>query len=458
MESHRMIDAASLVDEGAVPSGTASLATGAAHSLPYSERAWPRYACYPAPERLRAIGSRDAYLAAVASRRQCETWQAPLSLYLHVPFGQALCGYSADSHGMTPLLGKALRYLSYLEREIALYGELFAGMNHVDQLHCGGGPLTQLGDVALAQLLQCIERHFVLAPDAAGSYAIDVDPATVPPERMRTLRQLGFNEVTFRLPDADRRGHWDSARAQPQLQLLAVSAAARAARFRSVNLAVRCGLPGQDMHDMGATLDMAIAAAPDCILLDAALPACELTAALWNIAVARLGATGYVDIGMGCFTVPGHPLRIAQQQGMLRRGMQGYTCHRPSDRIGCGVGAIGAVGNAMVQNEATLERYGDRIDAGQLPIARGWTLGMDDQLRRDLIERLMCNFALSIRAIEHSWSIAFHHYFSTELQRLEQLQAEGLLRIDTDRIALTPAGRLAVHHVCAVFDRYRSAA
>lgn len=454
MESHRMIDGASLYDDGAVPSGTASLATGADYSLPFSDRAWPRYACYPTPERFRAIGSRDAYLAAVATRRQCETWQAPLSLYLHVPFSQALCRYSADSHSMTPLLGKALRYLSTLEREIALYGELFAGMHHVDQLHFGGGPPTQLGDVALAQLLQCIHRHFQLAPDDAGSYAIDVDPAMAPPERMRTLRQLGFNEVTFRLPDADRRGHWDSARAQPQLQLLAVSAAARAARFRSVNLAVRCGVKGQDMHDMGATLDMAIATAPDSIVLDAAAPASELTAALWNVAVARLGASGYVDIGMGCFTLPGHPLRIAQQQGMLRRGMHGYTCHPPSDRIGCGVGAIGGVGNAMVQNEETLERFGDSIDNGVLPIARGWTLGMDDQLRRDLIERLMCNFALSIRAIEHSWSISFAHYFSDELQRLDQLQADGLLHIEPDRIVLTPAGRLAVHHVCAVFDHY----
>ena len=52
-----------------------------------------------------------------------------------------------------------------------------------------------------------------------------------------------------------------------------------------------------------------------------------------------------------------------------------------------------------------LASYYQRIDAGELAVFRGVELSADDQLRRELIMQLICNFVLDIDALEQKWGI-----------------------------------------------------
>lgn len=433
-------------------------------------QAGPRYTSYPTADRFTSsFGYRD-YLKAVASLRTRGS-RKPLSLYVHIPFCESVCYYCACNKIVTKSRDKAAVYLSYLKREIEMQGRLFGSMGRVEQLHLGGGTPTYLSDSQMGELMKHLRGWFEFAPDAAGEYSIEVDPRTVTRERILSLREQGFNRISLGVQDYDPAVQAAVNRVQPEHETQAIIDAAREANFRSVSIDLIYGLPLQDCVSMAATLDKVIRAAPDRIALynyahlphlfkpqrrisEADLPEAQTRLAMLGLCIATLTAAGYVYIGMDHFARPGDDLAVAQAQGRLHRNFQGYSTHSGMDMIACGVSAISAVAGTYSQNVKTLEAYYDFIERNELPIERGVCLDMDDALRRTIIQTLMCQFELSIPAIEEAYPIVFADYFAAELARLDLLAADGLLARDPEWISVSPKGRLLVRNVCMVFDRY----
>lgn len=433
----------------------------------------PRYTSYPTADRFtEAFGYRD-YLHAVAGLRT-RGGARPLSLYVHIPFCDTVCYYCACNKVVTKKREKAATYLSYLKREIAMQAALFADSNEVEQLHFGGGTPTYLDDAQMDELMAHLRRSFRFAPDAGGEYSIEVDPRTVSPERVHTLRRQGFNRISLGVQDFDADVQRAVNRVQPEAETRAVIDAARAAGFRSVSIDLIYGLPKQTLETMRQTLDKVVAADPDRIAVyhyahmphlfkpqrriqEADMPSSEAKLGMLQLCIERLGAAGYVYIGMDHFAKPGDDLAVAQRQGRLHRNFQGYSTHADTDLVACGVSAIGAVGATYSQNVKTLEEYYDLLDQNELPVARGIRLGMDDALRRSLIQKLMCQFEVSIPALEQAFPIVFRDYFAPELERLRALEADGLLTVGPEWLTVTTKGRLLIRNVCMVFDRYLAA-
>jgi oxygen-independent coproporphyrinogen-3 oxidase len=157
---------------------------------------------------------------------------------------------------------------------------------------------------------------------------------------------------------------------------------------------------------------------------------------------------------MDHFAKPTDDLAVAQQQGRLHRNFQGYSTHADTDLVACGISAISSVGATYSQNVKTLDAYYDALDRNELPIARGVRLSMDDALRRSVIQKLMCQFELSIAATERAFPIAFAKYFAPELEQLRELERDGLVSVGADWITVSMKGRLLIRNVCMVFDRY----
>jgi oxygen-independent coproporphyrinogen-3 oxidase len=66
----------------------------------------------------------------------------------------------------------------------------------------------------------------------------------------------------------------------------------------------------------------------------------------------------------------------------------------------------------------------------------------------------MCQFELSIAAIEEAYLIEFKQYFRPEIAALEVLRKDGLIDWDGDWITVTPRGRIMVRAVAMIFDRH----
>ncbi|MQA22650.1 oxygen-independent coproporphyrinogen III oxidase [Rugamonas rivuli] len=432
----------------------------------------PRYTSYPTADRFQQDFGYGQFLEAVAGLRMRRS-QRPLSLYVHIPFCDTICYYCGCNKIVTKDHSKAATYLGYLKQEIDMQGRLFAGMGQIEQLHFGGGTPTYLSDRQMGDLMTHLHENFSFVPDAQGEYSIEIDPRTVSVDRVHSLRAQGFNRISLGVQDFDPEVQKAVNRIQPEAETRAVMDAARAAGFRSISIDLIYGLPKQTMASMEQTLDKVIDADPDRIALynyahlphlfkpqrriaDADLPTAAVKLDLLALCIRRLCAAGYVYIGMDHFAKPGDELAVAQRQGRLQRNFQGYSTRAEADLISCGVSAISAVGATYSQNEKTLEAYYEKLDDGKLPVTRGIKLDTDDLLRRIVIQKLMCNFELSISSIEQAYPIRFPLYFAAELEKLKAFEDDGLVQIDPQWISVTPKGRLLIRNICMVFDRYLS--
>jgi oxygen-independent coproporphyrinogen-3 oxidase len=453
-----------------LPGATAPSALLEADLIRRLGQSGPRYTSYPTADRFDdAFGYRD-YLLAIASMKT-RGMRNPLSLYLHIPFCDSDCYFCTCNKIVTKNRSKAVTYLRYLKQEIDMQGRLLAGMNQVEQLHLGGGTPTYLSHAQMGDLLQHLRRWFVFAPDAVGEYSIEVDPRTVSRERVQRLRDQGFNRISLGVQDFDPNVQQAVNRVQPECQTLAIIDAAREAGYRSVGIDLIYGLPKQNVMSMARTLTKLIRAAPNRISIyyythlphlfnmqrqmaqeDISGPDSRLD--MMALCMKRLTEAGYVYIGMDHFALSTDDLAVAQRQGRLHRNFQGYATHAEFDLVSFGISAISAVGATYSQNAKTLNGYYDAIDNKKLPIVSGFSLQMDDLLRRLIIQRLMCDFELSIVSVETAYPITFASYFEQELNQLDELAQLGLLTIDDEWLCVTMKGRLLIRNICMVFDRY----
>jgi oxygen-independent coproporphyrinogen-3 oxidase len=314
-----------------------------------------------------------------------------------------------------------------------------------------------------------LRRGFAIAADAEIS--IEVDPRKVDADAIAFLGELGFNRISVGVQDFDPDVQKAVNRVQSEEETRVVIDAARANGFVSVNTDLIYGLPKQTLAGFATTLDKVVAASPDRIalynyahlphlfkpqrrILDAELPSPETKLAILALAIEKLGAAGYVYIGMDHFAKPDDELARAQAQGRLHRNFQGYTTRPECDLVAFGISAIGKVGRAYSANVKTLDEYYERLDRGILPVKRGYLLTDDDLVRRDAIARLMCDFELRPREFGARHGFSFDEHFAPELAALAPLAADGLVEITPDAIRVTPRGRLLVRNAAMLFDRH----
>jgi oxygen-independent coproporphyrinogen-3 oxidase len=428
----------------------------------------PRYTSYPTADRFVEAFDRSKLVEWIQKRGIGAT-SLPLSVYVHIPFCESVCYYCACNKIVTRRHGEASVYLRYLKREIGLYAHALGGRPAISQLHLGGGTPTFLSDDELRELMGMIDHGFSRKED--GEYAIEVDPRTVDAQRLRTLRELGFNRLSFGVQDFDERVQRAVHRVQSTEQVFGLLATARTLGFESINVDLIYGLPLQTRASFHETLETLCRLRPDRIALyayahlperfkpqrritAADLPSAADRVAMLRAAIERLAQAGYVHIGMDHFALPEDALAVAKRQGRVHRNFQGYSTQPDCDLIGLGVSAIGKMGPTYSQNARTLADYYDRLDQGVLPLQRGIELSRDDLARRAVIMALMCQGRLSIEAIELSHLLDFETAFARELDELRRFADAGLVEIGDGWIQVTPAGMYFVRAIAMVFDRH----
>jgi oxygen-independent coproporphyrinogen-3 oxidase len=427
----------------------------------------PRYTSYPTADRFVEAYGAQTHLQTLG-RRVVREANTPLSLYVHVPFCDTICFYCGCNKITTRDHDRSAKYLRYLGKEAQLTAQHLAGPRRVEQLHLGGGTPTFLSSDELTALMGMLAGSFELA---AGEYSIEIDPRTADAAKIATLAKLGFNRISVGIQDFDPAVQKAVNRIQSEDETAAVINAARQNGMTSVNVDLIYGLPKQHVIGFSHTLDRVISLQPDRIalysyahlptvfkpqrrILSEDLPSADAKLQIMLLAIRRLTDAGYVYIGMDHFALPHDSLATAARQGRLHRNFQGYSTQPDSDLVALGISSISKVGATYSQNVRTLDEYYDCLDRDELPTMRGIELTTDDLLRRNVIQSLMCQFELSIEAIEETYLVDFNQYFAPEMVALGQLREHGLVEIDNEWITVTPRGRLLVRAVAMTFDRH----
>ena len=430
----------------------------------------PRYTSYPTADRfVEAFQAADYERALLQRKNGASAMAMPLSMYVHIPFCESLCYYCACNKIITRHHERASEYLHYLEREVDLHTAVLGTGQAVTQLHLGGGSPTFLTDAELRQFMAMLRRNFQFSPN--GEYSIEIDPRTVDESRLDTLRELGFNRLSFGVQDFDTKVQQAVHRVQPTEQVFRLMQAARERGFHSINVDLIYGLPRQTPESFDRTLETLVELRPDRLALYAYAHLPERFKPQRRIAIAELPAgrsklemlarslaameqAGYVYVGMDHFALPDDALAVAKRQGRLHRNFQGYSTQPDHDLIALGVSAIGRVGATYSQNAKTLEDYYDALDRSQFPVVRGLAMSRDDLIRRVVIMALMCHGQLLFESIDLAFLIETKTYFAAELKALRELEQQGLVVLDDNGVQVTATGWFFVRAVAMVFDRY----
>jgi oxygen-independent coproporphyrinogen-3 oxidase len=429
----------------------------------------PRYTSYPtAMEFSPAVGEQD-YVRWV---KESNSSRRPLSLYVHIPFCAHVCYYCACNKIVTADRSRAQPYLDSLYREIRLQASLVDPERRVEQLHWGGGTPTFLSEEQMCDLMRTLGENFYLQGDDGGEYSIEIDPRELREQTLSILREIGFNRISLGVQDFNPQVQEAVHRVQSDEQTMNAMRQARELGFHSINIDLMYGLPLQTLDSFSDTLEKVIGARPDRLSVfnyahlperfkpqrrinSEDLPSADEKLAILALTIEKLTAAGYQYIGMDHFALLDDELAEAQRTGTLHRNFQGYSTHSDSDLIAMGVSAISAMPGGFAQNCMTVEEYIPALEESHFPIVRGVAINTDDRVRGEVIQQLICNNTLDTRRIEMEFGIEFSDYFESELEQLEPMARDQLIRIGDHRLDVTAKGRLLIRNICKVFDRYR---
>ena len=426
----------------------------------------PRYTSYPPATEFGPVSAARVQRELAELRAEAK----PVSLYVHVPFCRSLCWYCGCNVIPSRDTSRGELYVDGVATELAiLAGSL--GVGHpLSEIALGGGSPNFLTPKSLRVLIEAVKRCFTITSNARLS--VELDPRSTTTTQLEAFASVGFRSLSVGVQDFSPQVQDAIHRHQTAVQTAWLIERARAYGFNDVNVDVVYGLPRQNEESFLSTIDSVIKLAPDRIALFgyAHLPD-KLShqrlveragrvldryerATLLLAAIDRLDKAGYVHLGLDHFAKPGSALARAASEHRMTRTFQGYVEHRADTILGVGVSSISSTPRMFWQNHADLPRWEADIAQAQLPVARGIVLDADDQIRRALIERLMCDGEIELDSLGHKFGIDPMSYFSRELDTLAGQKDLAVLDRDAHAIRTTPMGKLLVRNICMTFDRY----
>lgn len=424
------------------------------------DRPVPRYTSYPTAAQFHgAVGPVEhrAWLADLAG--------AASTVYLHVPFCARLCWYCACNTSAVNRPDSLDAYGRALLREIDLAAGAAPGMK-VGAVQWGGGTPSQLGVTRLVEVSRRLTARFDRTDGAETS--MEIDPRFCDEALVDAMAAMGVGRASLGVQDFDMGVQQAINRRQSVEDTAAAIERLRGAGIAGINIDLVYGLPHQTVETLARTLDAALALTPDRFavfgyahvpwmkarqrLIDtAALPATPARIAMAALVADRLVAAGYVRVGLDHYALPGDALATAAEQGRLRRSFQGYVAEAQPSVVGLGASAISSLPDGYTQNLADARRYVAMIEAGSFATARGRELTAADRLRGEVIERLMCDFAVDLGEVCRRHDAA-PDIFARDIEALSPLCADGVVNRDGERLQVTERGRPLVRFVCAAFD------
>lgn len=427
----------------------------------------PRYTSYPtAPEWSEHI---DAAIYREKLRQFGQSGKT-LSLYIHIPFCESLCyfcGCTMNVRKNEPRHGD--EYLGHLENEMTLVSQAIGTRPKIRQLHWGGGTPSFLNEGQMQRLFQSISRFFEV--DTLGEIAIEVDPRRVTQNKIKTLRELGFNRISIGLQDFDPTVQKQINRIQPFEFVKQFNQWCREASFTSVNFDLIYGLPCQTVVSFTKTVNQVLSLKPDRIALysfayvpwlkkhqnkidQKKLPSTDDKLEIFLTARETFLQNGYDAIAMDHFALKDDELSKAFRGGVLHRNFMGYTVKPADEYIGLGTSAIGFLENTFFQNYKTIPEYYRFLKQDEMPIERGKELSRDDVIRQWVIKSLMCRFIMDKNEFQNEFQIDFDSYFEQEQDHLKRCESEGLIQRKGPSFRVTDLGKIFVRNICMGFDWY----
>jgi len=386
-----------------------------------------------------------------------------ISLYIHLPFCESMCTFCGCHKRITKRHDIEMPYIKSVIKEWRLYSAMFDEKPIIKELHLGGGTPTFFNPENLKYLIDGILRLADKADDAEFSF--EGHPNNTTKEHLQTLYDIGFRRVSFGVQDYNETVQKAIHRIQPFISVKNVTEWSRQIGYESVSHDIIFGLPHQKLEHVKNTIKKTKELKPDRIAFysyahvpwlagngqrgynNADLPAGDEKRKQYEVGKELLLKFGYHEIGMDHFALDTDGLYKAMENGRLHRNFMGYTSSNTYLMIGLGASGISDSWYGFAQNAKNVEEYQNLVENDIIPLYRGHILTEEDQIIRRHILNLMCQF-------KTTWSdYKLHHpQMGAILDRLEELEEDGIVEILEGSLTITEKGRPFVRNVCMAFD------
>ena len=363
-------------------------------------------------------------------------------VYLHIPFCKSRCSYCDFATDVYRGSDAVEKYVDALCKEITEF-QIPAAQpdNLIDTIYFGGGTPSLLSPEQVEKIIYAIDEVFLLS--GTNEVTIEMNPATVTPEKLDAYRKLGINRASFGVQTFNERdlkllarGH-DANDARQTYRML------REAGFANISFDLIAGLPGQTMEDWSRNLDEASALEPEHLSLylleiHESTPLAEqvrsgrrtpideeLAAEMYELMIDRLEAAGYEQYEISNFAKPGFESRHNVKYWFL------------DPVYGFGVSAHSFDGTQRYANERDTAKYVELINAaGDAEVSRESVDLASEFAFLGLRLSSGIDLAQHERRFEKNLAVAVH----------DQIMS-GLVEISEGRLRLTRKGMLYSNEV-----------
>lgn len=423
----------------------------------------PRYTSYPTvPYWDEATFSPEKWRASVIRSFHESNAGEGISIYIHLPFCEALCTFCACHKRITKQHSVEIPYLESVLKEWKLYLELFEEKPKLKELHLGGGTPTFFSPKNLKILLEGIFETVDIAEHPEFSF--EGHPNNTTRDHLQTLYDLGFRRVSFGVQDYDPKVQKAINRIQSFEKVKEVTEQAREIGYRGISHDLVFGLPHQSWEAMEHTIRKTMELKPDRLAFysyahvpwikgvgqrgfdENDLPSGEEKRRLYEDGKKLLEDLGYIEVGMDHFSLEHDDLYQSLIQKKLHRNFMGYTSSNTQLMVGLGMSAISDSWYAFAQNVKTVEEYQKMVEEGQIPVVKGHILDKEDLTVRRHILNLMCQLETTFTEKNSFPGL------ENALEMLEEMEKDELVEIDGNQIRITEKGRAFTRNVAMVFD------
>ncbi len=243
---------------------------------------------------------------------------APLGVYVHVPYCPAVCPY-CDFNVAVRKEPPWEDFALAIGNELAQRRQLFTG--RLQSLYFGGGTPSLAPPETIARIVRSVCDS---VPGSPREVTLEANPGTVTRATLEGYRAAGVNRVSLGWQSTHDRLLTLLGRTHDAAASRAAAVAVREAGFTSMSIDLIFAVPGQTMDDLEVDLDAVLAMSPEHVSLygltyhegtpffrarerGSVTPVDEGTEAAMFMRIAeRLGGAGYRHYEVSNFAKPGH--------------------------------------------------------------------------------------------------------------------------------------------------------
>ncbi|MDN3673887.1 oxygen-independent coproporphyrinogen III oxidase [Flavobacterium branchiarum] len=386
-----------------------------------------------------------------------------ISLYIHLPFCESMCTFCGCNKRITKNHDVENPYIEAVIKEWSLYCKLLNEKPIIKEIHLGGGTPTFFSPKNLEDLINGIFSYADKAKE--HEFSFEGHPNNTTYEHLQKLYNLGFRRVSYGVQDYSQKVQKAIHREQSFHNVAKVTFWAKEIGYTSISHDLIFGLPFQGVEDIIDTIEKTNSLQPDRLAFysyahvpwikgngqrgfsDENVPKDAEKRKLYEIGKQLLYKNEYHEIGMDHFALKSDHLYTAFKEGKLHRNFMGYSASKTQLMIGLGVSSISDSWYSFAQNVKSIEDYYQLLEWDKLPVVKGHILTEEDLIIRKHILNLMCNF-------ETTWSkeSGYFNEIPEVLVQLKEMENDGLLTIENQKINVTEAGKPFVRNICMAFD------